>query len=94
MIAFAENETWSLVERPKDKNMINGNWVFKLNQNEEGEIDKYKARYVAKGYAQVEGVNFNETFAPTCRLETFRTILAIAASRKVSIEQMDVKSAY
>ena len=94
MNAFAENETWSLVERPKDKIVINGKWVVKVKQNEEGEIDKYKARYVAKGYAQVEGVDFNETFAPTCRPETFRTVLAIAASRKVSIEQMDVKSAY
>ena len=92
MNAFAENET--LVERPKDKNVINGKWVFKVKQNEEGETDKYKARYVAKGYAQVEGADFNETFAPTCRPETFRTVLAIAASRKVSIEQMDVKSAY
>ena len=61
MNAFADNETWSLVERPKDKNVINGKWVFKVKQNEEGEIDKYKARYVAKGYAQVEGVDFNET---------------------------------
>ena len=92
--AFAENEIWSLVERPKDKHVINGKWVFKVKQNEEGEIVKYKARYVAKGYAQVEGVDSNETFAPTCRPETFRTVLAIAASRKVSIEQMDVKSAY
>ena len=95
MNAFAENETWSLIERPKDKNVINGKRVFKVKQNEEREIDKYKARYVSRGYAQVEGVDFNETFAPTCRPETFRTVLAIAASKKkVSIEQMDVKSAY
>ena len=94
MNAFAENETCSLVERPKDKIVMNGKWVFKVKQNEEGEIDKYKARYVAKGYARVEGVDFNETFAPPCRLETFRTVLAIAASRKISIEQMDIKSAY
>ena len=85
-ITFAENEIWSLTERPKDKNVINGKCVFKVKQNEEGETDDYKARYVAKGYAQVEGVDFNETFAPTCRPETFRTVLAIAASRNVSIE--------
>ena len=68
--------------------------VFKVKQNEEGIVDKYKARNVAEGYAQVERVDFHETFAPTCRPETFRTVLAIAASQKVSREQMDKKSAY
>ena len=66
MNAFIENETWSLVERPKDNNVINGKWVFKVKQNEEGKVDKYKARVVAKSYAQVEGFDFNETFASTC----------------------------
>ena len=81
--AFAEIETWSLLERPEDKNVITGKWVFKVKQKEEVKIDEYKARYVAKGYVQVEGIDFKDMFAAqTCRRETFRTVLAIAASKK------------
>ena len=60
--------------------MIQGEWILKVKQNEEGATDKCKARY---RYAQVEGVDFNNGFAPTCRPEAFRTVLALAASKKV-----------
>ena len=94
MNTFAENETWILVERPKDKNVINGLWVLKVKQNDGGKIDKCKARYVAKDYAQVKELDSYETCAPTYRREAFRSVIAIPANKKVVMEQTDVKSAY
>lgn len=89
-----KNKTWQLVNKPKDKEVIGLKWVFKTKLNEDGSIQKHKARLVAKGYAQRPGIDFNETFAPVARMETIRTILALAAQMRLSIYQMDVKSAF
>ena len=67
---------WELIPRPKDKNIIGTKWVFKNKMNEEGKIVKNKARLVCKGYAQVEGVDFDETFAPVACMEVIRMFLA------------------
>ncbi len=60
------NDTCTLVDKPKNKNVLPGKWVDKV---------KYKARYVAKGFARIEGLDFFETYAPTCKAETFRILL-------------------
>ena len=59
-----KSETWELVCRPKDKNVIGTKWVFRNKLNENGEVIRNKARLICKGYAQVEGIDFDETFAP------------------------------
>ena len=64
-----KNNTWELVPRPKDKNFIGTKWVFRNKLNEDGQVTKNKARLVCKGYAQVEGIYFDETFAPISRME-------------------------
>ena len=61
------NDTWDLVDLPKDKDCIGVKWVYKIKVNEKGEIGKYKARLVAKGFAQQPGTNYGETFAPVAR---------------------------
>ena len=92
--SLENNDTWTFVDRPKNKNVLPGKWVYRVKYGADGQVDKYKARYVAKGYAQVEGIDFFETYAPTCKPETFRTLLAVAAQKDLHLGQMDVKSAY
>jgi hypothetical protein len=88
------NQTWELVPRPKDKNVVGTKWIFKNKLNENGEIIKNKAILVCKGYAQVEGIDFEETFSPVARLEVIRMFLAFACFRNFKIYQMDVKSTF
>ena len=89
-----KNSTWELVPRPSDKNIIGSKWVFKNKLNEQGKIVRNKARLVCKGYAQVEGQDFDETFAPVARMEAIRMFLAYACHKRFKVYQMDVKSAF
>ena len=68
--------------------------MFRKKLNEDGQVTRNKARLVCKGYAQVEGIDFDETFAPVARMEAIRMFLAYACSRKIKVYQMDVKSAF
>eukprot|EP00253_Pinus_taeda_P026450 PITA_26450 len=89
-----KNNTWELVPRPKDKNVIGRKWIFKNKLNENGEVIRNKARVVCKGYAQQEGIYFEETFAPIARLEAIRMFLALSSFQKFKVFQMDVKSTF
>jgi hypothetical protein len=89
-----KNQTWDLVPRPKDKNVIGTKWVYINKLNEDGHIVRNKARLVCKGYAQVEGVDFEETFSPVARIEAIRMFLAFACYKKFKVYQMDVKSTF
>jgi hypothetical protein len=72
--------------------MIRTKWVFKNKQGENSEIVRNKARLVAQGFSQVEGLDFRETFALVAHLEAIRILLAFAASKGFKLYQMDVKS--
>ena len=87
-----KNKTWELVPRPKEKNGIGTKWVFKNKVNEDGEVIRNKARLVCKGYAQVEGIDFEETFSHVAKLEAIKMFLAFASYKKLRVYQMDVKS--
>nr|CAN63433.1 hypothetical protein VITISV_033829 [Vitis vinifera] len=89
-----KNNTWELVDRPSHKKPIGVKWVYRTKLNSDGSINKHKARLVVKGYAQMFGVDFSETFAPVARLDTIRMLLALAAQRKWKIYKLDVKSAF
>jgi hypothetical protein len=90
---FKRNEVWCLVERPK-QNIIDIKWVFRNKQDEHVVVTRNKARLIAKGYSQVEGLDFDETFSPIARLESIRMLLAYATRYSFKLYQMDVKSAF
>jgi hypothetical protein len=90
---FMRNEVWSLVERPK-QNIVGTKWVFRNKQDEHRVVIRNKERFVAKGYSQVEGLDFGETFAPVARLESIHILLAYATHHDFKLYQMDVKSAF
>jgi hypothetical protein len=90
---FKRNEVWELVPRPK-QNVIDTKWVFRNKQDEFGVITKNKARLIGKGYTQVEGLDFRETYALVARLESIRILLAYATHHDFKLHQMDVKTAF
>ena len=76
-----KNQTWELVERLKEKKVIDVKWIYKVKFNFDGTVQRKKARLVAKGYAQQPGIDFQETFAPVARLDTVRALIALAAQK-------------
>src|SRR3954462_16015959 len=92
---FKRNKVWSLVERPKsDHNVIGTKRIFKNKQDAHGIIIRNKARLVAQGYSQVEGIDYGETFAPVARLESIRLLIAYASHHNFKLQQMYVKNAF
>ncbi|GLJ07110.1 hypothetical protein SUGI_0058650 [Cryptomeria japonica] len=89
-----KNETWTLVPRPENKNMIGTKWVFKNKMDETGQVVRNKARLVCKGYAHEEHLDCRETFASVARLEGVKILLAYASYMKFKVYQMDVKSRF
>jgi hypothetical protein len=79
---FKRNEVWELVPRLGRINVIGTKWVYKNKSDEQGVVTKNKARLVAQGYTQVEGVDFDETFSPVARLESIRFLLGVACILK------------
>jgi transposase InsO family protein len=92
--SLINNETWVLVPRPQGKNVISGKWVYATKRDESGNITRYKARWVARGFNQIKGVDYNEVFAPTARSTTIRILLSLIVSRNMNARQYDVETAY
>eukprot|EP00253_Pinus_taeda_P007503 PITA_07503 len=63
------NDVWEVVPRPQDRSVVGSRWIYKIKYTAEGNVEKYKARFVAKGYAQKEGIDYEDTFAPVARLK-------------------------
>ncbi|WVZ52326.1 hypothetical protein U9M48_003398 [Paspalum notatum var. saurae] len=91
---FERNHVWDFVVPPPNCRPIGTKWVFKNKQGENGMIVRNKARLVAQGFCQKEGIDYEEIFAPVARLEAIRILLAFAASKGFKLQQMDVKSAF
>ena len=89
-----KNDTWELVPTPKEKNVIGTKWVFRNKLDENGQVTQNKARLVCKGYAQIEGVDFEETFSLVFRIKAINMNLAYACSKRIKVYQMDVKSTF
>ncbi|KAH9743184.1 Integrase catalytic domain-containing protein [Citrus sinensis] len=92
--AIKRNNTWELTELLEGGKKIGVKWVYKTKFNKNGEVDKYKARLVVKGYSQQHGVDYTEVFAPVARMETIRLVVALAAKKGWAIYRLDVKSAF
>jgi hypothetical protein len=94
MASLDKNEAWDLVELPSGRNPIRIKWVFKKKLNAEGKVEKHKAQLVAKGYSQVEGIDFDEIFSLVSKLRSIRFLLFVVAAFDFEVEQMDVKTTF
>ena len=88
------NNVWNIVDRPANKKVIGTRWVFKIKRNENNVPERFKARLVAKGYDQKYGIDYSETFAPVVRVQSLRTIFAVAANCDLEIHQIDIDTAF
>jgi len=91
--SLIENSVFVVVKRPKTK-VISSRWVLTIKYKSDGSVDKYKARIVARGYAQVYGMDYNETYSPVVHGETVKLLLGAAAHNNWHIKQFDVKTAF
>ncbi|GKA43502.1 ribonuclease H-like domain-containing protein [Tanacetum coccineum] len=92
--ALIDNKTWVLVPRPPNVNIVRSMWLYKHKYNADGSLSRYKARLVANGRSQQQGIDCDETFSPVVKPATIRTVLSLAVSRQWPIHQLDVKNAF
>ena len=91
MDSLHENYTYELIEALEGKKALRNKWVYKLKTGEDGSTPRYKARIVVTGFQQKKGVDFDEIFAPVVKMASIRTVLSMAASMNMEIEQLDRK---
>ena len=89
-----KNNVWKLVPRINNKDVVSSKWIQKIKYVADESIEKHKARFVAHGFSQKEGIDYEETFAPVERYTSIRTIIALAAKMKWKLHQMDVKTTF
>lgn len=94
MAALKKNNTFQVVPRPPNRNIVGCRWILKHKYNSQNEVVKYKARVVAKGFSQRPGIDYDETFAPVVKFASIRLVLALAAKNKWKVIQMDVTTAF
>ncbi|GJR15737.1 putative ribonuclease H-like domain-containing protein [Tanacetum coccineum] len=94
LLQFSLQKVWRLVDLPKGKHAIGTKWVYRNKKDERGIVVRNKARLVAQGYTQEEGIDYDEVFAPVARIEAIRLFLAYASFMGFIVYQMDVKSAF
>jgi hypothetical protein len=92
--SIEKNPTWELVKLPEGKKTIDLKWVFKTKLKPDGRISKHKARLVARGFLQKQGIDYNEVFAPVARHETIRLVVALANMKNWPMYHLNVKSAF
>ena len=92
--ALIDKGTWELASLPPKRSSVGCKWVFSTKRDALGHIVRYKARLVARGFSQVEGVDFNETFAPVAKFSTIRCVVTLGAAMDLEMHQMDVKTAF
>ena len=94
MKSLRESEVWDLVELPSGRKPVGSKWVFKVKTDEDGNVERYKARLVAQGFTQKFGADYDETFCPVVRLESIRTLIALSVQHGLQLHQVDVTTAF
>jgi hypothetical protein len=89
-----KNDVWEIVPRPKEKLVVTSKWVYKVKHAVDISVDKYEARFVARGFFQKEGEDYDETFSLVARYTSIRAIMSLVASMGWSLHQMDVKTTF
>jgi hypothetical protein len=89
-----DKQVWTLVDVPNNRKAVENKWILKKKTDADGNVTVYKSRLVAKGFWQIQGVDYDETFSPIVMLKSIRALLAIAAYFDYEISQMDVKTAF
>jgi hypothetical protein len=92
--SLMENDTWDLVPLPKGRKIVKCKWVYRTKYALDGSVDRHKAQLVSKVFSQVEGIGYNETFAPIDKMNSIYLVLSLVVSHKWEVHQMDVKSAF
>lgn len=92
--SLIEQRTWEIVPVPPGVTPIPVKWVYKVKRDGQGNFERFKARVVAKGFKQQEGIDYDEIFAPVTKYSTFRVIMSLAAAEDLHIEQLDIKTAF
>jgi len=92
--ALVQNNTWTLTSLPAGANLVGCKWVFKMNHNSDGSLQRYKARLVAKSFQQFEGYDFTDAFSPVIKPTTIRLVLTIALTSRWPIHQIDINNAF
>ena len=92
--SIMQNDVSEIVPRLEGKSVVTSKWLYKVKFAADGSIEKHKAQFVARGFSQVEGIDYDETFAAIARYTSILTIMAIAAEMGWRIHQMDVKTAF
>ena len=94
--SIMKNDVWEIVPRPEEKSIVTSRWLlsYKLKHGADGSIEKYKARFVARGFSQKEGVDYDETFAHMARHTSIILIISIASDMGWKLHQINVKTAF
>ena len=92
--SMESNRVWDFVDLPPSRKTIGNKWVLNINHKADGTIDKYKARLIAEGYTQQEGIDYEETFLPVVRFASICLILAIGGRMDLELHQMNVKTVF
>ena len=92
--SLLENQTWEIVDRPADRKVLTGRWVFKRKLGSDGTVSRHKARFVVRGFSQVYGLDFDETYASVVKSASYRILFALQARYGWKCHQMDIKTAF
>ena len=92
--SIIKNDVWEIVPRPKNKDVVSSKWLYKIKNVVDRSTEKHKSRFVAHGFSQKEGIDYEETFAPVAIHTSIKTIIVLATKMKWKLHQMDVKTSF
>jgi hypothetical protein len=89
-----KNDVWNIVSRSERKSIVSSRWLYKIKHATDGSIEKFKVRFVVRGFSQREGVDYEETFSPVARYTSIRAVMSLVSFMGWRIHQMDVKTTF